>query len=202
MKSHVLAASAMIAALSAFGLAAQAQQIFRSIGPDGRVTFSDKPAAADSQASGTANASAGPQLPFELRQAVTRFPVTLYTGNACSPCATGRTLLTTRGVPFNERIVSSPEDIDALQRLSGEIELPLLTVGNQQIKGYSESEWGQFLNAAGYPRTSQLPASYRNPPPQPLAPKPAAPAAAENRPQAPTQFPVQVPPSNPAGIRF
>ncbi len=203
MKSYVLACSTAAVALAALGLPVHAQQIFRSVGPDGRITFSDKPPVSGSEPTATANAASGPQLPFELRQAVTRYPVTIYTGNGCAPCANGRALLTNRGVPFTERIVSSPEDIEALQRLSGETGLPLLTVGTQQLKGFAESEWVQFLNAAGYPRTSQLPPSYRNPQPTPLVARAEAaapsPSTQDNvRPLAPLQAPA----SNPAGIRF
>ena len=202
MKSYVLACSMAAVGLAALGLPVHAQQIFRSVGADGRITFSDKPPVSGSEPAATAAASSGPQLPFELRQAVTRYPVTIYTGNACAPCASGRNLLAARGVPFTERIVSTPEDIEALQRLSGETGLPLLTIGTQQLKGYAETEWVQFLNAAGYPRTSQLPAGYRNPAPAPLVARaeaaPATPAQEPVRPLAPLTAPA----SNPAGIRF
>jgi hypothetical protein len=45
----------------------------------------------------------------------------------------------------------------------------LLTVGSQQIKSGSLSDWNSYLDAAGYPKTSALPASYRRPMPTPLA---------------------------------
>jgi hypothetical protein len=54
-----------------------------------------------------------------------------------------------------------------LQRLSGDTSVPFATIGSQQLKGFSDVEWTQFLNAAGYPQTSVLPASYRPPPPRP-----------------------------------
>ncbi len=191
-----------------------AQQVYRIVGPDGKVTFSDKPpldAKANAQTttpSGAAGGGAGPALPFELRNVVNRFPVTLYTGPNCAPCGSGRNLLSGRGIPFNERTVSTNDDLDALQRLSGSTGLPFLTIGGQQLKGYSEVEWGQFLDAAGYPKTSVLPAGYRAAPAAPLvavqAPRPApAPAAAP----APTAPPAPAPatgptPDNPTGIRF
>lgn len=194
---------ALAAAFTLAAPAASAQQIYRSVGPDGRVTFSDKPPVTGAQVAGRGGESSGPALPFAVSQAASRFPVTLYTGNGCAPCATGRNLLTARGIPFNERIISSQEDVDALKRISGEAGLPFLTIGGQQIKGFAEAEWVQFLDAAGYPKTSQLPAGYRNPAPTPLVaraepappPAPAAPATSATAPVAP-------PPANPAGIRF
>lgn len=204
----------LVACSTALPLAGAAQQIFRIVEPDGRITFSDKPPL-------TANAKAavaptvalpgtggGSTLPFELRQIANRFPVTLYTGANCVPCGTGRAFLAGRGIPFTERTVTSNEDIAALQRLSGDSSLPFMTIGGQQLKGFSEVEWTQFLDAAGYPKTSQLPASYRQPDAAPLvtvqapaAPAPAAPAVEPPRAAAPAPAPVP-PPSNPAGIQF
>jgi glutaredoxin len=192
---------------------ASAQQIYRFVGPDGRITFSDKPPA--DPAVKTTNAavvpmSGGPStvgLPFELRQAATRYPVTIYTSPGCQTCAQGRSLLVSRGIPFSERTVASKEDGEALTRLAGTSNVPVLTIGGQQLRGYSDAEWTSFLDAAGYPKTSMLPPSYVPPPATPLvaldAPAPAAPAAAAA--QAPAaqaqQQPVEPPPNNPAGIR-
>jgi glutaredoxin len=199
----------------------QAQAVYRIVGPDGKVTFSDRPppeAARTAAAPGASAAAAGSglgALPYELRQVASRFPVTLYTGTNCGPCASGKAMLASRGVPFTERTVTTPEDGEALQRLAGDNSLPLLTIGGQQIKGYSDAEWTQFLDAAGYPKTSQLPVSFRNPPASPLVAvqRPAAPPsqaeapAAEIAPVARRNPPPSAPapaasPSNPAGIRF
>jgi len=191
----------------------QAQTIYRIVGANGKVTFSDKPPASADQgkisgtgvgASGAASASA---LPFELRQVANKYPVALYTAPKCVPCDTGRALLTARGIPFNERTVTTPEDSDYLQRLSGETSLPLLSIGSQRIKGFIDSEWTQYLDAAGYPKTSVLPATYKNPAPAPLVSlqKATPPAAkAEEKPQQPAResAPPANSPANPAGIQF
>ncbi len=209
-----LLASLLMALVSA---QAQAQNVYRIVGPDGKVTFSDRPPAdaASAQPARTTNtgpAAANASLPFELRQVANRFPVTLYTGSDCAPCVSARNLLVQRGVPFTERTVSTNEDIAALQRLSGNSSLPFGTVGGQQLAGFSDTEWTQYLDAAGYPKQSQLPASYRQPAPTPLvAIKAAEPLAAASAPPARTPAQRQRPPtpvnegptpSNPAGIRF
>jgi glutaredoxin len=205
---RVALGAALITAGLTFHATSQAQQLYRIVGPDGRVTFSDQPPPPSANAKvttgrgGSFSESAGnATLPFELRNVVQRFPVTLYTGKDCAPCNSGRNLLQNRGVPFTERTVESTEDADSLKRLSGDTSLPFATIGGQQLKGFSDLEWSQFLDAAGYPKTSALPPSYRNPAPAPLvaraAPAPApAPAAA-----APAPAPAPAP-SNPAGIRF
>lgn len=201
--------------------AAQAQAVYRIVGPDGRVTFSDVPppkAPASAETKPGAAGGGASELPFALQQVASRYPVTLYSGENCGPCDSGRAYLRGRGIPFTERTVKSNEDVQALQRLAGDASLPLLTVGSQQLKGYSDVEWGQYLDAAGYPKTSQLPRGYEAPAPTPLvaverpAPAPAArPAGAEPevkidavntraRPAAPTV--PQPNAENPAGIRF
>lgn len=210
--------SALLAVTALLALAApslQAQAIFRIVGPDGRVTFSDQPpppagkATALSPSGRSAAATAAGGLPFELRQLANKYPVTFYSGDGCEPCNSGRAMLTARGIPFNERTVTTAQDLEALQRFSGQSSLPVLTIGGQRLNGFLNSDWNQYLDAAGYPQQSKLPPGYRNPPPSPLAPpKPiaapaeaaqeTAPAAIQNtplRPPAPTA-------DNPAGITF
>lgn len=204
-------------ACAAVALPAAAQTVYRIVGPDGKVTFSDRapdaqtaPDIANCRRSGGGGGSSS--LPYELQQVAARFPVVLYTGSDCAPCTSARNLLINRGVPFTERTVSTNEDIDALQRLSGSTSLPFGTIGSQQLSGFSDTEWAQYLDAAGYPRQSQLPANYPRPPAAPLvaakpaaAPAPAA-ARASTPPPTPSSAPAPAPgaptPSNPAGIQF
>lgn len=216
-----LAALAACATGALLATATQAQQVHRIVGPDGKVTFSDR-APEDKKAQSTVlstasgGAASNPALPSELRQIASRFPVTLYTGESCSPCQQARQLLVQRGVPFTERSVNTNDDLDALRRLSGESALPFGTIGRQQLKGFSDAEWTQYLDAAGYPAQSRLPKGYTQPAATPLAPTKAPAASAPDAPQeaasAPTgrlrrQAPPPPPPggptpSNPAGIRF
>lgn len=199
---------------SFFSPLSQAQQVYRIVGADGKVTFSDRaPAASSANVSAVgANAAGGAvaaNLPFELRQVAGKFPVTLYTGDNCIPCNSGRSLLSNRGIPFSEKTVKTAEDSEALQRISGDTSLPFITIGGQQLKGFSDVEWTQYLNAAGYPASSALPASYRKPAPTPLVSMSAAPApvaeasAAAPAPARPAPRPAAQPNiSNPAGIQF
>ncbi|MES2245286.1 MAG: glutaredoxin domain-containing protein [Pseudomonadota bacterium] len=217
MTSHAIkfaAVGALVALVAGtFSSLSQAQPVYRIVGPDGKVTFSDKPPPAASNAKVTAAGADGARgvatasLPFELRKVAGQYPVTLYSGDNCGPCASARSLLTTRGVPFTEKTVSTNDDAQALQRISGDNSLPFLTIGSQQLKGFSDAEWTQFLDAAGYPKSSVLPASYRQAPATPLvtvAPTPAPATTAAARPGTPAapSTPVTPPPSNPAGIRF
>ena len=187
-----------------------AQPVFRIVGPDGKVIFSDKPPAVSNAkitpaAGATGVGLASSSLPFELRQVAQKYPVTLYTGENCSPCQSARAMLITRGVPFSEKTVMTADDSQALLRLSGENSLPFATLGGQQLKGFSDAEWTQFLNAAGYPAASTLPSTYRQSAATPLVTVAAAPAttapAAPARAAAPTPIPTPAV-ANPSGIRF
>lgn len=193
-----------------FTVVSVAQPVYRIVGPDGKVTFSDKPPAeSNSKVTTAAGASGGGvasgSLPFELRQVVQKYPVTLYTGENCGPCQSARSMLIARGVPFSEKTVTTVDDSQALLRLSGENSLPFATIGGQQLKGFSDAEWTQFLNAAGYPATSVLPSTYRQAPATPLVTVTAAPAttapAAPPRAAAPAPQPAPAA-TNPSGIRF
>ena len=208
-----IAAAGLLGCLALAGIGvgdANAQQIYRNVGPDGRVTFSDKPPSDGSGSKGAtlslSAATDAASFPLELRQAATRYPVTLYTAPACAPCVAGRGTLLSRGIPFSERTITSNEDIEALKRLAGGSSLPFLSIGGQQLRGFSEVEWTQFLDAAGYPKTSQLPANYARAPAVPLVslqdqqasrPAPAAPATTAG----PTTEPGPTP-NNPKGIQF
>jgi len=208
MKTHSAIAGLILLVVAT---ASFSQTVYRQVGKDGTVTFTDQQPTAASQpatprAANTINSAPG--LPYELRQVTQRYPVTLYTGDDCGPCGAARSLLTTRGVPFNERTVKSNEDIAALQRLSGQNGVPILIIGSQQLQGFSDAEWSQYLDAAGYPKSSQLPAGFQNPPAQPLValapaaqPAPAAASAPAGAP-APVAPSGEPTPSNPAGIKF
>lgn len=205
--------AALFVSLLCAALPAQAQ--YKVIDANGKVTYTDRPPAA-SQAKVTPLAarlaatagtgSADSTLPLELRTVASRYPVTLYvvTG-ACSPCDAARALLRQRGVPYAERQVQSPEDTEALERLSGGRDAPTLSIGSQTLRGLAPEVWGSYLDAAGYPRESRLPSGYQYAAATPITEKREAPTAREARaasaPQAPTA-PAPVPADNPSGIRF
>lgn len=183
---------------------------YKVIGADGKVTYTDRePTVADGRVSalgGRAPAEAGQaDLPFELRQVAAKYPVTLYTASdACDPCAAARQLLKQRGVPFSERLVVNKQDSDALSRLAGSRDVPILMVGSQSVTGLNVDVWNSYLDAAGYPRDSRLPTSYQYRAATPVVDR-REPAVARDAvsagPLAP-QPPATAAPSGPGGIRF
>jgi glutaredoxin len=207
MNRHARSSALLLAGLVLATGAAQAQ--YKVVAPDGSVTYTDRPpAAANARVTPigrnaiAAAAAANPELalPLELRTAVQRHPVTLYTSDSCAPCDSGRRLLQQRGVPFSERRVVSDEDTTALERLFGGRTVPALTVGNQPLRGFNEADWSSYLDAAGYPRQNRLPRNWVAQAPRPLVERnapAAAPAAAE-----PAPAPAVADTPAPAGIRF
>lgn len=204
----LLRAAPLLAALAA-APACQAQ--YKIIGADGKVTYSDRE---PSQAEGRITALGGrapaqaaePELPFDLRQVATKYPVTLYTTTgACEPCVSARQLLKQRGVPFSERQVTSAEDGDALERLSGAREAPTLTIGSQTLRGLAGEVWNSYLDAAGYPRESRLPANYQYRPAAPVVERRETATARTGAAAAPVSGAGSITPAAPAGaggIRF
>jgi len=197
--------------LSALVLASSpAMALYKVVGPDGKVSYTDRPPADKPSQSLKTNGSAADtaSLPFEVRQAASRYPVTLYTSSDCAPCDQGRNALKARGVPFTEKTVQTAEDDKALQAQEGTRSLPVLRIGTQQLKGFLASDWSGFLDAADYPKQSKLPPNYQWPKAVPLvavAAKPSTAAEAGGKERAPTPqrvVPIADPNANPAGIRF
>lgn len=190
-------------------LAAQpAHAQYKVIGPDGKVTYTDRPPATSNAkvtslgSRGSEGGPADPALPLELRQPASKYPVTLYTvTGACDPCQSARQLLRQRGIPYSEKQVVSTEDSEALERLSGGRDAPTLAIGSQMMRGFAPEVWSSYLDAAGYPRESRLPAGYQYAAATPIVERTnvASPAARASQADA---TPTAPPTASPSGIKF
>lgn len=160
-------------------------QLYKWVGPDGKVNYTDTPppasaARVEQKSIAGGGGSRYGDLPYELSEAVKANPVTLFSTANCTACDEGRRLLNERGIPFREKTVTSNEDIAQLKQAGGSSQLPFLTVGRSNQTGFQAESWGAALTAAGYPETSKLPKSYRSPQAEAAAPKPA-PAAKQTQ---------------------
>ncbi len=96
------------------------------------------------------------QPSYALKMAVSKHPVTLYAGDCGPLCRNAQALLNRRGIPY---ALKDPQknkaDADALAALmgNGTMELPVLQIGTEQIKGYEPMRWNTVLDGAGYPLT-------------------------------------------------
>jgi glutaredoxin len=171
----------------AAGASAQEKQVYRYTDKDGRVVYSDRVPPSDSkdvQAKRLgANYIETNELPLAARQAMERYPVTLYTFACGELCQNAEALLNRRGVPFASVNVEDPKNAERLKALTGDVQAPVLQVGDKQhVKGFNETRWQAMLDEAGYPKAppSRRPQSLRPPGPEGApgadAPSSAAPA--------------------------
>jgi glutaredoxin len=189
------------------GVAAGAMaQTYKVVGPDGKVTYTDKPPTAaqikapTGGATATAPGVAG--VPFETRQAMAKYPVTLYTTKNCSACDNARQALRRRGVPFSEYTVNDETDFAAYRSRFNATTFPGISVGSKNLPGFSAGDLSSYLDAAGYPAQTTL-TGYTWPPATSLVPASAKQAAADEEaaPAASAPAPV-VPPPSKSGIQF
>jgi glutaredoxin len=157
-------------------LSAQAQ-MYKWIESDGKVNYSDKPPPPSVNAieigSGLTSEKSG-QFPYALAQAVKKMPVTLYGSDRISQSSEARNFLIKNGIPFTEKSISSNEEIDRLEKMTGSTQLPVLFIGGTKLTGYSPGEWRATLTQAGYPESNMLPSTYHFSAPQPLMPTTAS----------------------------
>ena len=136
---------------------AQVQQVYRYVDVDGKVVYSDKPPPAnakDAQAKRiTGNSIETSALSFATQQAQERYPVTLYSFACGVVCDTAQGMLNKRGVPHTVVDVSVGDGAEKLKKLSGNLDAPVLQVGEQFTTGFNDSKWQGMLTDAGYPKT-------------------------------------------------
>ncbi|MGA8007944.1 MAG: glutaredoxin domain-containing protein [Thiomonas sp.] len=195
--------------------ASPAWAIYKTVGPDGTVTFSDVPPSTGQGKSvqsvsvgGSATQNSFEGFPSALREAARKYPVTLYTAPQCDACNAAREYLQQRGVPFAEKTITTNADIKAYKVQSGGSDhLPLLSIGTTKLPaGFSSNNWDIALDAAGYPKTNELPRTYVRPEPAALVPPPPASrkestANGASTPSAPSVLPPPNP-NAPKGFQF
>lgn len=197
---------ALLFTVSALACAGAAQAQYKVVEANGRVTYTDRPTLEGNARViplnvQTPGVDPAVVLPPALQQPAARFPVTLYTMPGCSACDNGRNYLRRRGIPFTEKTVTTEADSKVFQALNIGTEVPVLRVGQQVLRNFSEATWANDLDLAGYPATSRLPNGYRGWEPSPLAPPVAAAPATARAPEESAALPPVLEPA-PDGIRF
>jgi glutaredoxin len=181
-------AAALAAALLMPALAAAQSNVYRWVDKDGKVHYSDtlppEPTKNVSQKRLGGGYAEETQLPYATQVAMRKSPVVLFTGTDCGdPCRSGRELLSKRGIPFTERDAQANQaDGEALTKLIGSLDVPVLVVGDNKVKGFEAGAWGSALDAGGYPRTA-LPGQAQRAAPAKKAEAPPVPAPADAAPK-------------------
>ncbi len=159
------AVTALALLLAGSAIAVHAQQLYRWVDKNGRVTYSQDPpppgaAKSVQQKSLGSSVVEGSNLPYAAQVAANNFPVTLYTAPDCaSPCKEGRDYLAKRGIPYKEVLVGDEPSMAALKDLTGKTQVPVLKVGRDAMSGFNSADWKSMLDLAGYP--ASIPVSSR-----------------------------------------
>jgi glutaredoxin len=150
-----MSSRAFLFVLAALAAASASAQQYRWVDEKGRVHYTDTPpppSAKSAQKKNLKGNELSEQPNYRLMQASKSAPVTLYTHADCKePCQMARDLLNKRGVPFKEVAVVTPQLLDELKRVSGELGVPVLVVGGQVEKTATAEAFNAALDLAGYP---------------------------------------------------
>lgn len=162
-KERVLKAVRMMLLLLILPLAG-AETFYKSVGPDGQIMYSDRPAAG-SRIEKTMEFTPGPSSPLpeyvlkfkrELERrlqtkAASAAPsgdaLQLFTASWCGFCRKAKAYLAAKQIGFTEYDVETPEGMEALVRAGGGHGVPILVWRAQKLYGFSEPGYEAFLSA-------------------------------------------------------
>ncbi len=142
-------------------LQTQAQQVYRWLDKDGRVVYSDQPPPTDAKQPTTkrlgSTGANNEELGYAVTEAARKSPVTLFVNSCGEACDKARKILSDRGVPHTTKNPELTKEIgDELKRLSGEMNVPFMVIGDAAMRGFEENAWNLALDNAGYPRPGVL----------------------------------------------
>lgn len=175
------------AALWALAGVAGAASMYKWTDPaTGEIIYSDQPPPATIKSveeKRVVLSSIQTSLPYSIQHAVKRNPISLYVTNCGEFCDKSREYLKKRGLPFSEKNPQQGADMESFKKASsGAMEVPLLVVGQQTVKGFDAVQYDAALSAAGYPKISIVSlgatAPAKPPPVATRASEPARPEAA------------------------
>jgi len=150
---------ALLILVSIAAAPATAAELYRSVDAQGRVEWRDTPppegAKQVEQRRVQGNLAPPQTVPYATQQAAKNFPVILWTTTCGSACDKAKSHLVRRGIPYTEK--DAQADRDALRKATGGLDVPVLVVGRDVVKGYAASVWDTALDAAGYPNASTAP---------------------------------------------
>lgn len=160
---------------------AAAVTMYRWVDAEGKVHYTDQPPPESAKGvqkmrpAGIVEDTA--QQPFAVQQAAKKYPVVLYASDCGEVCDKAREHLKRRGVPYTAKNPQEADVAEALKKLAGGLQVPVLVVGSSVQKGYEAGAWDAALDVAGYPKSNPLarPAPAKSPAPKPeQVPKPGA----------------------------
>jgi len=163
--------------LAAASMPLAAAQLYQWKDAQGRTVYSDQPPPPDvrnAQQKSFKGSVIEVGESYSTKTAREKYPVTLYASACGAPCDQARQLLAERGIPYSGKDPqASPEAQAELQKLTGQLRVPVLVVGSDKITGFGTHQWQGMLDRAGYPKSA--PPGSKPAPQTTAAPTPAAP---------------------------
>lgn len=151
MGARVFAACALALAVVAAG----AQQAYKSIGPDGRTVYSDRPPA-EGKVEKTLQYKPGPTsaLSTSYVEQLKRFQATggskvevpagrpaLFSAAWCGYCKLAKAYLNGKGIGFTEYDIDTRDGLAAFAGAGGGKGIPLLVNGSTRLQGFSQESY-------------------------------------------------------------
>jgi len=170
--------------LTAAAAAAHSGDLYKWTDPrTGEVVYSSEPPPASvkavEQKKIVASSIQTSNLPFGVQQAMKHNPITLYATNCGEFCDAARSYLAKRGLPYAEKNPQNAGDSEQFKQLAGgAMEVPLLVIGSQTVRGFDEQRYEAMLESAGYPKIPLTALGVRAPTPKKPLPD-ARPAESE-----------------------
>jgi glutaredoxin len=138
---------------------ADAQTVYKSIGPDGKVVYSDSPPVDSKNArklkfdklpASPLPAPARASVEQQKRSTSTAVPVTtavvLYSAAWCGYCKAAKTWLGTRGIAYREIDIDTDSGRAYFAQAGGGDGIPLLVAGGQRVQGFSPAAYDALFS--------------------------------------------------------
>ncbi len=155
MKAGPISIAACLVAVS---MPLAAAQLYQWKDAQGRMVYSDQappPSVKNAQQKSFKGSVIEGSESYAARTAREKNPVTLYASACGTPCEQARQLLNERGIPFSRKDPQvSQEALGELQKLTGQLRVPVLVVGTDTISGFESGKWHGALDRAGYPKSA------------------------------------------------
>ena len=158
-------ATAVLAAIlvfsAVFSTASLAQNLYKSIGPDGKVVYSDRPptegrlektmqfknlpssSLSTDQLEKMRRNNAGPQAAIPSDQAV------IYTTAWCGYCKRAKTYMSSKGISYREVDIETAHGLAAYAKAGGSKGVPFLQYRGQSVQGFSVEAYDALFGRKG-----------------------------------------------------